>query len=96
METRKCKCCGRELPITDFRKTKLGRVSTCEDCIAKNRLKKIDEKKRVESYEKDIEAARTARLQDFTPRELLCELKRRGYVGKLTFTEVREVNLSAL
>lgn len=38
METRECKVCGRELPLTDFRMTKGGgRAGTCNGCIAERR-----------------------------------------------------------
>lgn len=34
METKKCKECGRELPITEFRKTRWGHCSeVCNECV---------------------------------------------------------------
>lgn len=33
METKKCKECGRELPITEFRKTRWGHYTeVCKEC----------------------------------------------------------------
>lgn len=33
METKKCKVCGRELPVTDFMRTRSGsRCDTCREC----------------------------------------------------------------
>lgn len=33
METKKCKICGRELPVTDFMRTRSGsRCDTCREC----------------------------------------------------------------
>lgn len=96
METKICKCCGRELPIDDFRVTKLGRRNTCNECVSK---KTADAKKRIKSgltFEEELEKAKTLRLQDFTPRELMAELKRRGYDGKLTFTQVIEIDISKI
>ena len=96
METKICKCCGRELPIDDFRVTKLGRRNTCNECVSK---KAADAKKRIKSgltFEEELERAKTLRLQDFTPRELMTELHRRGYSGKLTFTITNAVDLDSL
>lgn len=96
METKICKCCGRELPIDDFRVTKLGRRNTCNECVSK---KTADAKKRKKyglTFEEELEKAKTLRLQDFTPRELMAELKRRGYDGKLTFTQVIEIDISKI
>ena len=39
-------------------------------------------------------AARNARLAEFTPRELMAELARRGYEGKLTYTRVEEIDIN--
>jgi len=36
------------------------------------------------------------RLSEFTPRELMLELKRRGYEGELAFVEVHKIDLSCL
>lgn len=34
METKTCKVCGRELPLTDYRKVKGGGYgSTCKECF---------------------------------------------------------------
>jgi len=35
-------------------------------------------------------------LGDFTPRQLMEELRRRGYTGKLQFVEVKTVDLNTL
>jgi hypothetical protein len=35
-------------------------------------------------------------LADFTPRELMAELKRRGYEGKITYVETHTIDLSTL
>ena len=35
-------------------------------------------------------------LADYTPRQLMEELKRRGYTGKLQFVEVKTVDFSTL
>jgi hypothetical protein len=35
-------------------------------------------------------------LEDFTPRQLMEELKRRGYTGKLQYVEVKNIDLDKL
>lgn len=93
---KKCRCCGRELPISNFKKGRWGVVSVCMDCDKQHRAEKrqarIDEqKKKVE----DIRAEnRQLCLADFSPRELMAELKRRGYEGKIRYVEVHEINLN--
>lgn len=38
METKICKTCGRELPVTSFRLSKGGtKVATCNECINEKR-----------------------------------------------------------
>lgn len=42
----------------------------------------------------NILRAKKMRLSEFTPRELMEEPVRRGYKGKLSYTEVHEIDLS--
>lgn len=92
METKTCRCCGRELPITEFRTTTLGRMNTCRECVRNNQIKAKTDKKIAKNAEKDVENARSLRLNDFTPMELMAELKRRGYEFTMKYTEVHVVN----
>jgi hypothetical protein len=96
METKVCKCCGRELPVTEFSKNAFGFTSVCKECNVQNR--KDGAKKRNQLKQQAIDAinARNLRLQDFTPRELMEELKNRGYDGKLRYVQVQEIDLSKL
>lgn len=94
-----CRCCGRELPLNHFKKTRYGGyVSVCTECSTKklreNKQKRIDEqKKKVE----DLRAEnRKLCLSDFEPRELMAELKRRGYEGQLTYVETHIIDLSTI
>ena len=95
---KKCRCCGRELPISNFKKGRWGVVSVCNECDkqhrAENRQARIDKaKQKVE----DVRAEnRQLCLADFSPRELMLELKRRGYEGKLVYTETRTIDLSTI
>lgn len=94
METKVCKCCGKELPITEFavrgikgHKGEKKVTDFCKSCMAE----------RVASgRNKAINDVRVMRLKDFTPRELMAELKRRGYEGKLTYIETHTIDLSTI
>lgn len=97
-ETKVCKCCNRTLDISNFKKGRWGYVSVCNECDkqhrAENRQARIDKaKQKVE----DVRAEnRQLCLADFTPRELMAELKRRGYDGTLTYVETHTIDLSTL
>lgn len=94
METRVCEGCGRELTIDHFIKRRFGLSKICKDCNGK-RIKAAHERnKRISELEKSIVDAKALRLKDFTPRELMEELARRGYRGKLTYTQVHEIDLN--
>lgn len=95
-ETKVCKECGREMPISLFKLTRWGnRAEVCNDCanqklrasLAENKRKLIDEQ-----HQKEVDA-RKLRLRDFSPRELMEELARRGYKGNLTFVETHVINI---
>lgn len=93
-ETKKCKCCGKELPLSAFSHNRLGALGTCIVCInkkrAETRLKNATER----DFEQEIIDAKKMRLSEFTPRDLMEELNRRGYTGKLKFVQVKEIDIS--
>lgn len=98
METKFCKCCGRQLSIDHFKRGRYGYVSVYLDCDKQHRVEKrqarIDEQKKKDD---DLRAEnRKLCLSDFTPRELMAELKRRGYEGKLTYIETHTIDLSTI
>lgn len=96
METKVCKCCGSEKPISEFYKNAWGYTSICSECHKK---KAVEGKRRVRELNNianKLEDARKLRLQDFTPRELMTELKRRGYEGDITYVEVHKIKLEDL
>ena len=73
-ETKVCKCCGKELPISHFQKYAGGYRKVCNDCRRR-------------------ESGATEKFKDFTSRELIKELKARGYEGQLTKKIVETVKL---
>lgn len=79
METKICKKCGRELPIENYHidnRMAGGYKSICKDCNSAYRKERNDAKKA------DKESTP---LSKFTPRELIEELRKRGYKGKLQY-----------
>lgn len=74
IKTRVCSCCGRELPIEEFKLCVGGirRHSKCKSC---------------EQQSLGI----SDKFKDFTARELIEELRNRGYKGELTYTRVEKV-----
>lgn len=96
METKVCKCCGQERPISEFRKQKFGSAQTCQSCITKHITAGKQKKKEDALLAKRAEEARQLRLADFTPRELMVELKRRGYSFRAEYTETHIINSNDL
>ena len=91
MEKKTCKVCGRELPISEFQRNHLSRdgyTDTCKRCrIAK--YKETRSKDKDDCLTPPHKNGGNPDLAPFTPRELIEELKARGYTGKLSI--VREV-----
>lgn len=74
-----CKTCGKDKPEDMFYKTKTGKCYPyCKECF--NR--KVRERRKLRQEEK---VQQSGELSRYTPRELIEELKRRGYKGKLTY-----------
>ena len=72
-ETRKCRICGKILPVSKFdRFGKRGYHTACKACEGKD-------------YSTD------ERFKDITSRDLILELRARGYKGKLQKVTVDEV-----
>lgn len=87
METKICKKCGRELSTSNFAKRNLspdGYSNTCNACLGE----KLSKSKQDTTTHK---INSNPNLKAFTPRELIEELKARGYKGKLTIA--REIIL---
>ena len=79
MTTKVCKCCGRDLPLEKFyRNTNSsdGRSDICYSCARKKGL--ANQKSTGKEYGTD------ERFAQFQSRELIAELRARGYKGVLT------------
>ena len=105
METRQCTCCGQERPVTDFKKIgqpdgKTHYLTVCSDCMREKQRKgreKAKAKRLQETRAKEsVTDARKLRIHDFSPRELMEELYRRGYEGTLRYVEVHEIDIAKL
>lgn len=85
METKVCKVCGQELPLSEFRNSPftVNGIATCNKCVS-DKIKKTKLFNRTKS-DSDNELAK------FTPRELIGELRSRGYKGKLYVTRTIEL-----
>lgn len=98
VRTKKCPQCGRELSVEEFHKnanSKDGLYTYCKEC-SRERNKLRGEKRRRQTeiiasffpkalYEKSAGGGDDDPLSKFTPRELIQELARRGYKGKLSY-----------
>ena len=85
MTTKICKVCGNELPISEFRKSPLtpNGIDTCKKCCTRKRLETKERKALLEGGGSNS----GTELARFTPRELIEELRARGYKGTLTYTK---------
>ena len=92
-ETRVCATCGRELPITMFAQNHYGIAKSCKECNGKKIADGKAYKSKVTALQQELETAKRTRLADFSPRDLMEELARRGYKGELTFTRIEKINI---
>jgi len=89
METKKCNKCGRELPLSEFHRKAAspdGYQEACKECkitYAKERYSTGGGKMN--------KVYSNPELSKFTPRELIQELKSRGYSGELKYVQLIKV-----
>lgn len=96
--TRVCSVCGKEMDISLFHKTAWGVTHTCKACVRKKRQENKDKKMMIQDAEKRIEEAMNATLKEIPARDLMAELYRRGFYGKLTYvySEERTIDISKI
>lgn len=103
-ETKKCTNCGRELPVSEFYKSKVsadGLKYQCKDCCKEyaRDYASSRRKAKVEASGVVVPSAPKSKsgvpmskvfmnpeLAKFQPRELIAELRARGYSGELSIT----------
>lgn len=91
-DTQVCKCCGKELPLSAYRPSKLGLLKTCKECVRNHQIQSKLDKKIARLQDNEVENAKKARLAEFQPRELMAELKRRGYKFTMEYVETHVIN----
>lgn len=91
-ELRTCKQCGRTLPLSMYTKNGYGYIGICKECNSSNRRAGQLRKNAASSLAEELKKAKNLRLSEFTPRELMCELKRRGYEFTMEYVERHVIN----
>lgn len=74
VETQKCMCCGKVLPMSYFQRAGSGYRKVCKTCYKTG-------------------DGRSIKFKDIESRELIEELRARGYKGDLQLTVVKTVKL---
>lgn len=91
-KTQVCRSCGRDLPLSEYRPSRLGMLRTCKECVRNHQIQARLDRKLAKMQGDELEKAKTARLSEFQPRELMAELKRRGYEFTMEFTETHIIH----
>ena len=96
METIKCRKCGKELPLDMFYKNKAsenGYQTICKECWNEyiKTLKSKKESMGPVSCNNSRGVHGNPDLAQFTPRQLIEELRARGYYGELKYTNIIKV-----
>lgn len=83
METKRCAGCGKELPVSEFGRNKRntdGLQSYCRQCTNDKQRQSYQSRK---TNKKMNKVYSNPDLAKFTPRQLIEELRGRGYQGTL-------------
>ena len=92
IKTKVCNKCGRELPIDTFNKkasSKDGLQGYCRDCQNSYMSERYKSEKK--NKQKMLPVFTNPELAKFQPRELLAELKARGYEWEKMYAPRQEV-----
>ena len=92
VKTKVCKKCGQELPLDQFHTNdncKDGHVGTCKKC--KSQHDKLRNQLKKESQAGIHKVFVNPDLAKFTPRQLMEELRGRGYSGELKYTQIIKI-----
>lgn len=85
--TKVCLGCGRKLPLSAFHihnKSKDGHTKECIECTRRRSKAAVTKN------------AKSNPLAQFTARQLMRELKARGYEGVLEYTTVQKIDISEM
>jgi len=101
-KTKKCRNCGRELPLDQFSRNGRGFFHVCKDCMKAKRHQAAEDAATGEKepkkpkprpthnyrmpHQKSEAQTFVSALSNFSDLVLIDELKKRGYTGKLTKT----------
>jgi hypothetical protein len=82
--------------VENFTRGGFGLLKTCKECKRKKDAEIKGKKKasELEDLRRQLQEARALRLKDFKPRELMIELRDRGYEGTLTYVERHTIDIS--
>ena len=96
MLTQTCKCCGQEKPLNEFYKNRIGYTNVCKECVMSKRKESKERKSELSQLRQQVNEKRQLALSDFSPCELMKELKRRGYEFTITYTEIHTIKSDSL
>lgn len=85
--TKKCSKCGRELPLSRFSKCtsqKDGLQKMCKECVSSYNKERYKAKTSDKEGCHLVKVYSNPELAKFQPRELIAELRARGYSGELS------------
>lgn len=94
METKRCSRCGSILPLSQFGKNKRNKDGLqlyCKQCHNASVKRSYLKKRTADTVEHLTIVSGNPELAKFHPRELIEELRCRGYKGKLYITREVEV-----
>lgn len=89
---KKCTMCGRVLTLDHFKSVGFaedGYASHCKDCAKKKRREKLENKTEEGAIVRDVKGGGNPELARFSNREIIEEIRYRGYKGTLQI--VREI-----
>ena len=90
VKTKKCSRCGIEKPLSEFHKKARSNDGFQEIC--KGCMKEYNSKRYFERKESTLNKVfHNPDLAKFQPRELIAELRARGYRGELSYTQCIQV-----
>lgn len=92
--TKVCRVCGKELPLSAYFRNatyKDGYMTKCKECIKKEEKERNDRNRAI-IRQASMNSGKP--LSAYTPRELMAELARRGYSGKLEYVEKHTIDIT--